>query len=99
MNKLTSVDYIIFALMFVISLSIGLHQALKKYYKILFKNIIFKRFSKVSTDAATDVEETSGSKINDYLIANGSMTVFPIALSLLATFFSGKKLIKYKTSC
>ena len=69
MNSLTSVDYLIFSLLFVISLLIGLHHALQRYYKILYKRV-FKRCSKDSVDSK---ETHSGSKIDEYLIANGKI--------------------------
>ena len=91
MNSLTSVDYLIFSLLFIISLLIGLHHAFNKYYKIIFKWFLKKCMKKNIDDESQ--EPKSGSQINDYLIANGSMTVFPIALSLLASFFSSTALL------
>jgi hypothetical protein len=72
MNSLTSIDYLIFSLLFVISLLIGLHHALQRYYKIIFK-WVFKRCLSESTES----EETKkGSKIDEYLIANGYIFKF-----------------------
>jgi SSS family transporter len=94
MNTLNTVDYIIFSLMLVVSLLIGLHHALSKYYKKVF-NCLNRKSAKFNLSKDDNIEITGNkhSKIGDYLIANGSMSVFPIALSLLATFYSSTALL------
>ena len=69
MNTLGNFDYAIFSFMLIVTLIIGLHNGLKKYY-VIFINFVFTKSlkSKINTDSLEN-----GSKINDYLIANGEM--------------------------
>ena len=89
MSSLDWVDYLIFSLTLTISMIIGLHRVIKEYYVK-----IFRRNSSEFTISNDETGDGGGrTKIGDYLIANGSMSVFPIALSLLATFFSSTALL------
>ena len=81
MKTFDSIDYFIFILVLIFSLIIGLHQAIKKYYRKIFKQ------SKVNA------EGNGKSEMAEYLTASGSMGTLPITLSLMASFFSSTSLL------
>lgn len=95
-TKFDFYDYFIFFVILLISIFIGLYFGLGLNEKLSLLFDKFKaKFRKVKP-ADIELEEKSseldenetGSKTLNYLTANHSMGAFPIALSLLATFFS-----------
>jgi len=79
-------DYLMLILVLLISVLIGLHQSIQNKYKYFVQ----KCYKKVRTN-----ERVEESEIRNYLIAGGSMSVWPIAFSLLATNFSGNVILGF----
>jgi hypothetical protein len=98
-EKFDFYDYFIFCVILIFSICIGLYFGLNLDQK--FKNIWnnFKlKWSKNSIKPneieLNDLNESEG-KTMEYLTANHSMGAFPIALSLLSTFFSSSSLLGF----
>ena len=88
-SKLDSYDYLVLSAVLIISISIGLYHAVKLKYKKYFK--FCQR--KVEVEQVNKVDENA--EMNEYLIANKSMSALPIALSLLASFFSATSILGF----
>jgi SSS family transporter len=86
MKNLDPVDYFIFIFVLLISLYIGLKNVMKKYY-----GRFLKRFFKSSN--RVEDEYNKKSNMAEYLNASSSMSALPLALSLLASFFSATSLL------
>lgn len=103
-TKFDFYDYFIFFIILLISICIGLYFGLGLNEKLTLILDRFKlKFRKKVTPVEIELEEQSkeldenetGSKTLNYLTANHSMGAFPIALSLLATFFSSSSLLGF----
>lgn len=102
MQTFGTLDYIALCMMLAVSLAIGLHQVLKKYYTRFFKTKL-KIVTKTKVQDTLENEQVNQneennkspvkSEIGEYLTANASMSILPITLSLLATFFSATGLL------
>jgi SSS family transporter len=86
MKNLDPVDYLIFIFVLLISLYIGLKNVMKKYFGSFFKKC-FKSSNRVED------EYIKKSNMAEYLNASSSMSALPLALSLLASFFSATSLL------
>lgn len=107
-TKFDFYDYFIFFVILVVSIGIGLFFGfnLNEKLKKIFKKLINKRKKVKPQDYDLNVIEGSKkedfgdndedeNKTMEYLTANHSMSAFPIALSLLATFFSSSSLLGF----
>lgn len=88
-TKFDFFDYFIFILILVITIFIGLFFGLHLNEKLKF---LWQKYLKKN---AIHSEQNTGSKTMEYLTANKSMSAFPIALSLLSTFFSSSSLLGF----
>ena len=87
MQNLDPIDYLIFILVLLISLYIGLNNVMKKYYYKYFKKCVNL------SNRVEDERYNQKSTMAEYLNASSTMEALPIALSLLASFFSEKSLL------
>ncbi len=98
-EKFDFYDYFIFCVILIFSICIGLYFGLNLDQK--FKHLwnIFKSKMKSNTINPNEIElndlKESDGKTMEYLTANHSMGAFPIALSLLSTFFSSSSLLGF----
>lgn len=91
-TKFDFYDYFIFVLVLLITVFIGLYFGL--HLNVKFKKLWNKWFKKnISLHDESADEEAN--KTMEYLTANQSMASFPIALSLLSTFFSSSSLLGF----
>ena len=108
-SKFSVYDYLVFVFILLVSVTIGFYHAIcAKYgsFKNLF-NLIFKKFKKKSGKVEIELEDTNedkninneddqkNTKMGEYLTANSSLGPIPVALSLLATFFSSTALLGF----
>lgn len=98
-RKFGPYDYTVLVIILLISISIGFYHGIKAKYGHRIKAFLKKKFNKNSLDIELneigneDINE--GNKVNEYLTANKSMGAIPVALSLLATFFSSTSLLGF----
>lgn len=88
-TKFDFYDYFIFILILLITIFIGLFFGLHLNEKL---KILWQRYLKKNV---VNSQQNSGSKTMEYLTANKTMSAFPIALSLLSTFFSSSSLLGF----
>ncbi|RNA00038.1 sodium-coupled monocarboxylate transporter 1-like [Brachionus plicatilis] len=88
-TKFDFYDYFIFILILLITILIGLFFGFHLNEKL---KVLWSRYFKKNE---IHTEQTGGSKTMEYLTANKSMSAFPIALSLLSTFFSSSSLLGF----
>ena len=107
-SKFSVYDYLVFVLILLVSVTIGFYHAIRAKYgsfKNLF-NIIFKKFKKKSAKVEIELyhkdytehnnsDDNKNTKMGEYLTANSSLGPIPVALSLLATFFSSTALLGF----
>jgi hypothetical protein len=107
-SKFSVYDYLVFVFILLVSVTIGFYHAIRAQYgsfKNLF-NIIFKKFKKKSAKVEIELEDkdnkehnnpddNKNTKMGEYLTANSSLGPIPVALSLLATFFSSTALLGF----
>ena len=86
-NVFDEIDIIVVCVILLIPIIIGVFQGFKFKLKKLRLKIFPEKFQRKETDNKDNVEE--------YFTANSSMGPFPIAFSLLASFFSATSLIGY----
>ncbi|XP_064554485.1 sodium-coupled monocarboxylate transporter 2-like isoform X3 [Drosophila montana] len=90
------VDYLVFIAMLVVCAVIGF------YFGFIEKKKKKKQKGQVSADekdgpGAAGIEERRGSEALDYLVGGRKMKVFPVSLSLVASFVSGISLLGTST--
>lgn len=103
-------DYVVLALILFISICIGSYQGLKPYLTKLYQRIFSNRIQNQNDQSEQNnndnddklVAETTKNdladnkqKTTDYLIATSSMSTIPVALSLLATFYSATSMLGF----
>ena len=88
-NKLLVYDYLTLFSVLSVSISIGLYQALKAKCKC------FKLFNSFGSKKILDDYSESNGEIREYLVANRSLSALPIALSLVASFFSATAILGF----
>ena len=88
-SKLDVYDYLVLSAVLTISISIGLYHGAKLKYKNKIK--CFQQ--KVADENMENLNENT--EMNEYLIANKSMSALPIGLSLLASFFSATSILGF----
>ena len=92
-NKFKAFDYVIVALILILSLIVGLFHEIK--LKVL-NSKYFKRYTSKNQDENIELKQVSDqndNKTSDYLTGNASISPIPIAFSLLASFFSATALL------
>ena len=110
-SKFSVYDYLVFVFILLISVTIGFYHAIQARYGsfrnlfhkilILFKiksiKVDIELESKIKEDAVDNVAETENkkTKMGEYLTASSSLGPIPVALSLLATFFSSTALLGF----
>ncbi|CAF0745577.1 unnamed protein product [Brachionus calyciflorus] len=88
-TKFDFYDYFIFVVILLITIFIGLYFGLHLNEKL--KKLWYRFFRKTKVQKVENEEN----KTMEYLTANQSMGAFPIALSLLSTFFSSSSLLGF----
>lgn len=84
-----AVDYVVLVIILLISILIGIYHGFKnKIHR--FINRILKR------NPIEDDHESGDLKTKEYLTANSSMGLIPVAFSLLASFVSGTSFLGFK---
>lgn len=81
-------DYLILTIILLVSMLIGLYQVFKKKIKCLINEFCSLQAKKENDNDETIEFIDKNTKVNEYLIANSSMNSLPIALSMLASFYS-----------
>ena len=105
-SKFTVYDYLVFVFILLISVAIGFYHAIRARYgsfSNLFNLKCRRQAAKVDielddnvTDEKTNAEnDNKKTKMAEYLTASSSLGPFPVALSLLATFFSSTALLGF----
>jgi hypothetical protein len=98
-STFTTYDYLVLILILAISLFIGLYFGFKSKLKCLIKfNRITADKNEIELKESNDLKEKNESEknenqVSEYLTANSSMNLIPVALSLLATFYSSASLL------
>ena len=98
-SKVGVVDYIFLVLTILISVAIGLYQGYKNKIDAFYKGLAnkFKTRNKVKSKDIKLLEihenQDAGAEVANYLTGNSSLGPIPIALSLLATFFSTNSIL------
>lgn len=90
-NNFGVYDYLVLSSVLSISIIIGLYHAIKFNFKKYFKFCI----KKVNDLNKTESESEKNDKIKEYLLAGKNMSALPVALSLLASFFSATSLLGF----
>ncbi|XP_017079736.2 sodium-coupled monocarboxylate transporter 1 isoform X1 [Drosophila eugracilis] len=85
------VDYLVFIAMLAVCAVIGF------YFGFIEKKEKKKKLGEKDGGGAAGVEERRGSEALDYLVGGRQMKVFPVALSLVASFVSGISLLGTST--
>ncbi|XP_037714169.1 sodium-coupled monocarboxylate transporter 2 isoform X2 [Drosophila subpulchrella] len=85
------VDYLVFIAMLAVCAVIGF------YFGFIEKKQKKQKLAKKDGGGAAGVEERRGSEALDYLVGGRQMKVFPVALSLVASFVSGISLLGTST--
>ncbi|KAH8295080.1 hypothetical protein KR018_006880 [Drosophila ironensis] len=85
------VDYFVFVLMLAVCAVIGV------YFGFIEKKQKQKKLAGKDGAGAAGIEERRGSEALDYLVGGRQMKVFPVALSLVASFVSGISLLGTST--
>ncbi|KAH8340859.1 hypothetical protein KR059_008350, partial [Drosophila kikkawai] len=85
------VDYLVFIAMLAVCAVIGF------YFGFIEKNQKKKKLAGKDGAGAAGLEERRGSEALDYLVGGRQMKVFPVALSLVASFVSGISLLGTST--
>nr|XP_036675382.1 sodium-coupled monocarboxylate transporter 1 isoform X3 [Drosophila suzukii] len=85
------VDYLVFIAMLAVCAVIGF------YFGFIEKKQKKHKLAKKDGGGAAGVEERRGSEALDYLVGGRQMKVFPVALSLVASFVSGISLLGTST--
>ncbi|XP_070142744.1 sodium-coupled monocarboxylate transporter 1 isoform X3 [Drosophila kikkawai] len=85
------VDYLVFIAMLAVCAVIGF------YFGFIEKNQKKKKLAGKDRAGAAGLEERRGSEALDYLVGGRQMKVFPVALSLVASFVSGISLLGTST--
>ena len=93
MYQLTIYDYLVLSFVLLVSIIIGFYHAIKAKWP----NFVLFRNSRVRVTYEGDSKgiNKNNEQIREYLIASGSMSAFPIAFSLLASFFSATALLGF----
>lgn len=108
-SKVGVVDYLILCLILLISVAIGLLQGYKSLFTSFFSRVLHNKVEnsgniELSTENTETIDEESGrlqeknTKTSEYLTGNASMSAWPIAFSLLATFMSTNAVLGYPVS-
>ena len=93
MYELTIYDYLVLSLVLLVSIIIGFYHAIRAKWPNFF---LFRNFKVTAAVNECDLNENKDNQqIREYLIASGSMSAFPIAFSLLASFFSATALLGF----
>ncbi len=91
-SNFTVYDYLVLIIILAISLLIGLYFGFKSKLKCLnSSNKITTDKNEIELKELSDSSENS--QVSEYLTANSSMNPIPVALSLLATFYSSSSLL------
>jgi Na+/proline symporter len=99
-SKIGVFDYMVVIGILLFSLIIGLYHGYRKQFKEFIN--LFKR-RKIENDSHVEMEETpdtiqkieqgKNTQVSNYLTANSSMSILPIAFSLIATMFSSNTIL------
>jgi Na+/pantothenate symporter len=93
-SQITTIDYVLFVLIFLVSIKIGIFYCLLPCFsKLLKKNKPSKKIEITLDDLKHKNFEKA--KTAEYLSAAKSLSIFPLTLSLLATMFSSTTLLGY----
>ena len=94
-------DYVVLSIILFISICIGTFHGfrpfLTKTFNRLFSNQVNKQNSLDEDEKVKEDKEESGEnkKTTDYLIAESSMSTFPVALSLLVSYYSATSMLGF----
>lgn len=91
-NNFTVYDYLVLLFILAISMLIGFYFGFKSKLKnLMTRNKITDKNEEIELKETNDSNEKS--QVSEYLTANSSMNPLPVALSMLATFYSATALL------
>lgn len=102
-SRITWLDYVVLALIMMMSILIGLYHGFRDRIKSFFSNRVVNEEKnddgggggggEIELTTTNEAAKTPNSKTSEYLMANSSIGTLPVAFSLLASFYSATALV------
>lgn len=92
-NQIQAWDYVVLSIILFVSICIGTYHGFKPFLLRTFNKLFVNRVENERKDEKE--EESQNNKTTDYLVASSSMGTIPVALSLLATYYSATSMLGF----